>query len=66
MCDACKNLSKVWDASQRLLVSRITNAKTGAPTFLLVQKSESGADGVTIQVNYCPWCGEKLTGGGAE
>lgn len=63
MCNACKELSKVWDASQRLIVSRFNNAKTGVPTFIMVQESEDGASSVTIEVNYCPWCGERLNGG---
>lgn len=45
------------------MVSRFNNAKTGAPTFIFVQENESGIQGVTIQVKYCPWCGERLDGG---
>lgn len=61
MCEVCKPLSKVWDGSQRLLVSRFNNAKTGAPTLILVQENDEGvAQSVTIPVNFCPWCGEKL------
>lgn len=59
MCNACKNLSKVWDASQELMVTRFTNRKNGFPTFLLVQ-GNSNPQSVKIAVNYCPWCGEKL------
>lgn len=44
------------------MVSRFNNAKTDAPTFILVQENESGVQGVTIQVKYCPWCGERLDG----
>ena len=62
MCIACKNLSKVWDGSQKLLVSRFTNAKTGEPTFLLVQGQGKQKDpqSVVIAVRFCPWCGERL------
>lgn len=59
MCDACKNLSKVWDASQELMVTRFTNRRNGLPTFLFVQ-GNSNPQSVKIAVNYCPWCGEKL------
>ena len=59
MCDACKNLSKVWDASQELMVTRFTNHRNGFPTFLLVQGNKNQQT-VKIAVNYCPWCGEKL------
>lgn len=59
MCDACKNLSKVWDAPQELMVTRFTNHRNGFPTFLLVQGNKNPQT-VKIAVNYCPWCGEKL------
>ena len=66
MCDACKELLKVWDGSQQLLVSKFTNAKTGNPTFILVQDKENGtAESVVIKVNFCPWCGDKLRKDGA-
>ena len=58
-CEACNNLSKVWDATQQLLVSRFTHAKTGEPTMILVQGNQN-PQSVTIKVNYCPWCGQKL------
>lgn len=60
MCSACKNLSKIWDGSQRLMVSRFNNVRTNAQTFILVQENGDGAQSVTIEVKYCPWCGEKL------
>lgn len=60
MCDACRELSKVWDASQKLLVTRFNNAKTGVPTFILVQDNGTGANSVLVEVCYCPWCGENL------
>lgn len=61
-CIACKNLSKIYDASQSLIVTRFNNAKDGAPTLLLVQQDDSGEVGaVTIKVRYCPWCGRNLT-----
>lgn len=44
------------------MVSRFNNAKTGAPAFILVQENENGTQSVMIQVNYCPWCGERLDG----
>lgn len=66
MCDACKNLSKVWDESQRLMVTRFNNKRTGMPTFILVQDSDKGAQGVTVEVRFCPWCGSRLTGEDAE
>lgn len=59
MCDACKLCSKIWDSSQDVIVSRVTNAKTGYPMFIIVQGSYN-PQSVNIQVNYCPWCGEKL------
>lgn len=62
MCDACKNLSKVFDASQELMVTRFTNQKTGNPTFLFVQGNDN-PQSVTIAVRFCPWCGERLPGG---
>lgn len=62
MCDACKNLSKVFDASQELMVTRFTNHKTGNPTFILVQGNDN-PQSVTIAVRFCPWCGERLAGG---
>lgn len=62
MCNACNELSKVWDGSQRLIVSRFNNAKTNQPTLILVQEDENGnPQSVVIEVNFCPWCGEKLT-----
>lgn len=64
MCDACKCLSKIYDGSQRLMVTRYTNRKTGNPIFLLVQENEEGAQAVNIAVKYCPWCGQKLLKGG--
>lgn len=63
MCNACRKLSKIWDASQKLLVTRFNNAKTGVPTFILVQDNEDGANSVTVEVRYCPWCGENLMEG---
>lgn len=30
-CAACKNLSKTWDASQNLIVTRFNNKKGGRP-----------------------------------
>ena len=63
-CDACKELSKVWDASQQLITAKFTNKKTGHPTFILVQENdkEEEPQSVTIAVNYCPWCGRYLRG----
>lgn len=60
-CDACKELAKVWDASQELMTAKYTNHKTGHPTFLLVQGNKE-PQSVTIAVNYCPWCGRYLRG----
>ena len=63
MCDACKPLNKVYDVSQQLMVSRFNNAKTGGPTFILCQqKPKLKVESVTIEVRYCPWCGEELEG----
>lgn len=64
-CDACKELSKVWDGSQQLIVTKFTDKKSGNPTFLLVQEKykDKDAQSVTIAVNYCPWCGERLSKG---
>ena len=59
MCNACRNLSKVWDASQELMVTRFTNHRTGQPNFLFVQNNKN-PQSVTIAVNFCPWCGERL------
>lgn len=60
-CAACKNLSKTWDASQNLIVTRFNNKKDGSPTLLLVQEANSGeVEAVTIKVRYCPWCGKDL------
>ena len=63
MCDACKNLSKIWDGSQKLLVSRFNDAKTKEPTFILVQDNGAGGNAVSIKVRFCPWCGENLMEG---
>lgn len=63
MCDACRKLSKIWDASQKLLATRFDNAKTGAPTFILVQDNGAGGNAVSVEVRYCPWCGENLMEG---
>ncbi len=60
-CNACKELSKVWDGSQELLTAKFTNAKTGHPTFVLTQGNKK-PQSVTIEVNYCPWCGRYLRG----
>lgn len=60
-CDACKELAKVWDASQELMTAKFTSKKTGHPTFLLVQ-GNNDPQSVTIAVNYCPWCGRYLRG----
>ena len=59
MCEACKNLSKVWDASQELIVSHFVNAKTKQHNFILVQ-GNSNPQSVNIAVNFCPWCGRDL------
>ena len=63
-CDACKELGKVWDASQQLMTARFTNQKNGNPAFLLVQEKfkDKEPQSVTIEVNYCPWCGRYLRG----
>jgi hypothetical protein len=64
MCEACKELSKVYDASQQLITAKFTNKKTGHATFLLVQEKylDKEPQSVTIEVNYCPWCGRNLRG----
>ena len=59
MCEACKNLSKVWDASQELIVSHFVNTKTKQHNFILVQGNDN-PQSVHIAVNYCPWCGRDL------
>lgn len=62
-CEACKELSKVYDGSQQLLTAKFTNHKTGLPTFILTQeKYGKEPQSVVIQVNYCPWCGGYLRG----
>ena len=63
-CNACKELSTVWDGSQQLITAKFTNKKTGHPTFILVQEKDKGKEpqSVTIEVNYCPWCGRYLRG----
>jgi hypothetical protein len=62
-CDACRELSKVYDGSQQLLVSKFTDKKTGNPSFILVQeKYEKEPQSVIIEVSFCPWCGRKLRG----
>ena len=62
-CDACKELAKAWDASQRLMTAKFTNKITGFPTFILVQEKENNVvQSVEIAVNYCPWCGRYLRG----
>lgn len=72
-CDACKELSKVWDGSQQLIVTKFTDQKSGRPKFLLVQEKYKDQEvqsviikevqSVIIEVNYCPWCGERLSKG---
>ena len=66
-CEACKELSKVWDGSQQLLVTKFTDNNTGTPILLLVQEASKyenkEAQSVIIKVNYCPWCGERLSKG---
>ena len=64
-CEACKELSKVWDGSQQLLVTKFTDNNTGTPTFIFVQEKyeDKEAQSVIIKVNYCPWCGEYLRKG---
>ena len=64
-CDACKELSKVWDGSQQLMTAKFTNQKNGHPTFLLVQGNKE-PQSVTIEVNFCPWCGRYLRGDGND
>ena len=63
-CEACNELSKVWDGSQQLMTAKFTNHKNGHPTFLLVQEKykDKEPQSVTIEVNYCPWCGRYLRG----
>lgn len=61
MCNACRNLSKIYDPEQKMIVSRITNRKTGAPEFIVVREFDDGeVQSCVFPVNYCPWCGEKL------
>lgn len=64
-CDACKELSKVFDGSQQLIVTKFTDQKTKRPAFLLVQEKykDKEVQSVIIEVNYCPWCGECLRKG---
>ena len=63
MCSACKDLSKIWDGEQQMLVSHFTNAKNGRPTFVIVQENEEkGPQSVSVEVRFCPWCGERLFG----
>ena len=63
-CDACKKLGKVWDGSQQLMTAHFINQKNGHPSFLLVQEKfkDKEPQSVTIEVNYCPWCGRYLRG----
>ena len=63
-CNACKELSKVYDGSQNMIVSKFNNRKTGMPNFLIVQKDGNHREpqAVTIAVNFCPWCGRYLRG----
>lgn len=63
-CEACQELTKVWDYSQRLIMTKFTNRKNGRPTFLLVQEKYKGKEpqSITIEVNFCPWCGRYLRG----
>lgn len=65
-CDACKELSKVYDGSQRMIVTKFTNKITGVPNLLIVQEDgyHREPQSVTIAVNYCPWCGRYLRGDG--
>lgn len=60
-CVACKKLSKVYDGSQELIVTHFVNKKNGQPTFLLVQ-GNLRPESVSIEVNFCPWCGRYLRG----
>ena len=59
MCEACKNLSRVWDESRELLVSHFVSARTKQHNLILVQ-GNSNPQSVTIAVNFCPWCGRDL------
>lgn len=62
MCEACKEYSKIYDASQRLLVTCFHSQKDNTPMLILVQGNDGDkpASGVTITVNFCPWCGRDL------
>ena len=60
-CEACKKLSKVYDATQELLTAYFINKKTGNPTFVLTQGNWR-PESVKIAVNFCPWCGRYLRG----
>lgn len=62
MCIFCANGSNVWCGSQKMRVLRTNDAETGAPAFILTQGFDDDAQTVTLQVKYCPWCGEKLDG----
>lgn len=62
MCIFCENGSKVWCGRQKMKVLRSEDAKTGAPAFILTQGFDDDAQTVTLQVKYCPWCGERLGG----
>lgn len=67
MCGACKNLSKIYDPVQKMIVSRINNRKTGNPEFIVVREFEEGnVQSCVFPANYCPWCGAKLIVEAAE
>lgn len=64
MCDACKPSSPFWDHEQNAIISRVTNRLTGNPMLIITQQHADGRTGsVNVEINYCPWCGERLTGG---
>lgn len=61
-CPWCTEFDKVADYSMRLDAMYFMNRKNGRPTFVFIQDKIKGKEPqcVTVEVNYCPWCGRWL------
>lgn len=57
-CPYCTDFGRAGDYYTMYFVNR----KNGRPTFVFIQDKCKGKEPqyVTVEVNYCPWCGKWL------
>lgn len=57
MCDACKDKSRVWDSSQKLMVTHFISRLNGKHKLLLLQENDKPQT-IIMEIKFCPWCGK--------